>query len=136
MPKLYWLIYETPQGRCHVEADTADAFENMVSAKLTRILGPQKRLEGLSLDNAAKETLRIYRAKFNYCRIHQSKTSLAKAGVELDVIKCYLRDMTIMQTVEWIQKNRAIKISKSAVGRYRVTLLNKLRIYPIMVHNI
>ena len=83
-------------------------------------------LKDTNIDSAAKQAL----AAYHIARRRRSHTSLNRAGVELDVIKCYLQDMTIAQIVKWLEVNKNVAISSSSIGRFCTTLF-RLGITPI-----
>ncbi len=45
-------------------------------------------------------------------------TPISRAGIEPDIIRCYLEKMTIDETVAHIKDNCDFEVSSSAVGRY------------------
>ena len=128
--KAYQFLYKTPHSKIYVEADSAGEIQRMVAAKVFAMVTPPRDFEGLSLVEAAKRALKIYKASMVERKRHPRKSSIETKAVELDVIRCYLENMAISQIVEWLTKNRDVKISKSALGRYCSALI-KLRIYPL-----
>ncbi|MHC4475369.1 MAG: hypothetical protein ACYTEL_06980 [Planctomycetota bacterium] len=48
----------------------------------------------------------------------RSESRITKAGLELDLLTCYLRRMTIKEIVAWFDRERQFKVSSSAVGRH------------------
>lgn len=130
MSRKYRLEYESPHGKCCAEADSLTELEGTVSERIARMITPQQCLEGLSLDDAAKEVLRMYSAPSIDKRRNCGRTTIAKAGMELFAIRCYLLDKTISETVEWLRCNKQVSLSKSAVGRFYRVLFG-LRIAPL-----
>ena len=84
---------------------------------------PQKPAftEICDLDMAARDALRAYKAIVSHNRTQQA-TSIAKAGCELDLIRCYLQGFSIKQTLEYLRINCGLKSSMSGVGRYWTVL--------------
>ena len=70
------------------------------------------------LERAAMQVWRAYKIKIMQTRTNRSLTSIAKAGVELDVIRCFLQDMVDREIIEWLKGNRDVAISKSTMGRF------------------
>ena len=107
------LVIDLPFGRCQVEADGPNELSGAVYA-LYAALGGQCLADGD--DMAAKYLLSMY-----YSERQKSKknrlSSIAEAGLECDLVKCYLRGFTAAKTVEWLKKERQFNASKSAVGR-------------------
>jgi hypothetical protein len=89
-------------------------------SELGNMVATQTIIEKLSLDDSAKVVVNVYDMS---CR-RRYHSSISKAGVELDVAKCYLQNMTIHQIVKWIKVNKKVTVSKSAVGRFCKRLLN------------
>lgn len=76
----------------------------------------QTRLESMGVDLAAKTVEHVYRHvgdKF----MRRRHGSIDSKGVELDVIKCYLANMTIDEAVVSVKKHRKVILSRSAIGR-------------------
>ena len=65
-------------------------------------------------DLRAREAQAQYHSYFGNGR----KTKAQQAGLELDLIKCYMRGMMITRTVSWMWTERRFATSKTAVGRY------------------
>lgn len=131
MSRKYRLEYESPHGKCRAEADSLVELVGMVSERVAMMITPEISIEGLGLDDAAKEVLRVYKM---LCKTRNKRryraTSLAQAGVELDVIRCYLQNMTIDNIIEWLNLHKKTSLSKSAVGRF-CTALFRLGVSPI-----
>jgi hypothetical protein len=66
-------------------------------------------------DIAAKKLMEQYCQQFSENR---RGTPIFRAGLEVDVAKCYFARMTADKTIEWLKKERGFKTSISAVGRY------------------
>ena len=130
MAKAYSFTYTTPEGKVAAEADTGAALQRIITAKVIRVLDVQNLVWSMSPERAAKEALKIYRVTTGHSRARRSRTSLAAAGVEEDVIKCYLQGMTIVQIVEWLRDNRGVTCSMSSVGRF-CAAMRKLNILPL-----
>ena len=71
----------------------------------------------LTLDETAEKMLVDYEDK--YIRFSNRPLSpLRKAGLDMDLIKCYLQGLSTFETVAWLKENRNFVSSKSSVGRY------------------
>jgi len=116
MAEKYRFLIETPEISCDVHTNNFSNFLCMVLEQLAKAVnykGNQTFVDGL--DIKAQKVLEIYRLKINRGRCH---SRLATAGLELDVIKCYLQGMTLAQTLEWLKQNRQFIGSDTALGRY------------------
>ena len=121
----YLLNLVTPGGRCEVQADTMRDLSELVPCGLLGQTYPNTGPEEKdSLEAVAKSLL------IKFLEDHKQKGSfgrsdIARAGFELDLVKCYLQDLTIEHTLKWLKDNRGFVSSKSSVGRYW-TVLNKI----------
>lgn len=73
-----------------------------------------------SQDGTAVIVQRMLRDR--YGKTCNNQTLIARAGLELDLIECYLKGMTILSVVDWMKTERNFTTSKSVVGRYWVKL--------------
>lgn len=116
MVEKYRFLIETPEISCDVHTNNFSNFLCMVFEQLVKAVNSKGNQPFVGdLDVKAKESLELYRSKIKRGRCH---SRVATAGLELDVIKCYLQGMTIAQTLEWLKKNRQFIGSDSAIGRY------------------
>ena len=58
----------------------------------------------------------------------RSRFGVEDAGVEVEVIACYVQRMTLLGTVAWLRDNKGYQSSKSAIHRY----WGKLRRFGIL----
>jgi len=116
MPEKYRFLIETPEISCDVHSNNFNSFLCMVFEQLSKLMNSQKNQPFVdSLDIKAQDTLELYRSKI---KCGQCRSRVTRAGLELDVIKCYLQGMTIAQTCEWLKQNRQFISSDAALGRY------------------
>lgn len=66
-------------------------------------------------DAAAEKLLDQYRQLY---KKNRKQTPIFRAGLEIDLARCYLSRMTNEKTIEWLKKERNFEASLSAVGRY------------------
>ncbi len=118
MPKAFTLIYETPHGTVRAEADTQRELAGMVHDNIARMLIPVSDLDGMTLDEAAGAVLDTYKSVSWGRRQARGATRLYQEDRERDAIRCYLKGLTIAQSVEWLAGNKDVAISKSALGRF------------------
>lgn len=118
MSKRYCLTYETPYSTIRAEADTERELVSVVSERILNVLAVDTGPPNMSLDDAAKVLLKLYRHRPGNRNVHYQFNRIVRAGVELDVIRCYLRDMTIAAMAQWLRKKRDVTVSKSSVGRF------------------
>jgi len=72
----------------------------------------------MSLDDAAKRVLRLYRNPRGDRKLHNDRTRIAQEGVELDVIRYYLQDMTLAAIMKRVMQSKNVSISESSVWRF------------------
>jgi len=130
MAKDYQLVFVSPRGECRAEGDSMDDLEAVVSERIASMLMPQNRLEGMSLDEAAEAVHTMYMNRAQNRRSHRGQTRLSRTRAELDAVRCYLADMTLDETVQWLKRNRDLSISRSSVGRFFVAL-RRLDVQPL-----
>jgi len=118
MSRQYSLIYETPFGAIRAEADTLRQLRSIVSDQVAAMLMPVNELGTMSLDDAAKRVLRLYRNPRGDRKLHNDRTRIAQAGVELDVIRYYLQDMTLAAIMKRVMQSKNVSISESSVWRF------------------
>ena len=84
----------------------------------------------IDIETAARAALDAYKARRFSGRRMPSRTCLEAAGVELDVVRCFMMGLTISETLKAVKIERGVSVSRNAVGRlYRDLFLNK--VYPI-----
>ena len=119
MEKPYSLSLKTPQGGKSVETDRWDVFVSMMLTEAASIINSHnggKEDSPAKLDDLASQILRDYHARYRGHR--NTRTRIAQAGLELDLVRCYLREMRIVETVEWLENHKGFQTSKSVVARY------------------
>ncbi len=128
--KPYQLHIQTPHGSSQIEADNWDDLTLLVPAEIATIITSQTSLDpAVRLDAAARAVLKVYRKRCSRNKkTGLNESTVAKAGLELDVIKLYLQRFTIDQAVTWIKNTHDITTSNSALGRYWCEL-NSLAIH-------
>ena len=127
MDRPYKLTLETPTGEYSLDGESLlDIMLQVLPVLAARLDNYLSRTTTVNALELALQTLNIHKAKQS--RGPQT-TSVAQAGLELQLIECYLRGMRIMETVQWMKTEKRFDISKSAVGRYWVRL-RRLGIYP------
>jgi superfamily II helicase len=116
MAEKYRFLIETPEISCDVHTNTFSNFLCMIFEQLAKAVNSKENQTFVSnLDIKAQEALELYRSKIKRGRC---RSRVAAAGLELDVIKCYLQGKTIAQILEWLKQNKQFVGSKAALGRY------------------
>lgn len=69
-------------------------------------------------DMAAKRLIEQYCQRFVDMNTNRSHSPMYRAGLEVELAKCYLERMSISQAVNWLKKEKNFKTSDTAVGRY------------------
>ena len=113
MGKLYRCEITTPQSSMCFEADSMRELAVRLDAQLS---GPSVLLI------TAKDVLYAYSRAREARGLRDTPTRAATAGVELDIVQCYLRGMMISETVTWLKDHNDFSISKTVIGRYWVAL--------------
>ncbi len=116
--KPYSLNLTTPGGKCAAEADT---MKGLVEITPRGLLGESAEKAGQSGDQRLDDIARALLAVFlntSKGKLKITHTKISKARCEIDLMKCYLLDMTVDEALDWIQENKGVQTSKSAVGRY------------------
>ncbi len=119
MDREYKFKFTTPGGSCQASAGSPEELAFFVPAGVINGLqpkadDPQQR----DLESVAIEVLESLRAHLLETRTRSIHTVVSDAGLELALIKCYLRGLTICQAVGWLKSEHGFECSTSAVGRY------------------
>lgn len=101
-----------------------ELWDSVIKESLTlpRREQANKNASDTDLDKVAKEALKAYEDSLSKGKHSRHLTSMARASVELDVIRCYLQGMTVAGIIEWLRRNKKVTISKSPVGRFCTAL--------------
>lgn len=115
----YKFKFTTPGGSCKASAGSPEELAFFVPAGVVKGLlpkadNPQQR----DLESVAVEVLESLRAHLLETRTRGIRTVVSEAGLELALIKCYLRGLTILQAVDRLKSEHDFECSSSAVGRY------------------
>jgi len=151
-PGSYRLSLNTPYGGYQIEgvsaahlillssSETTGIIESLIGSKSKLAFGMAVREslrpcnagngKDFNLDVAAREALETYYASKPKPTRRYHGTTISRAGLELDLVKCYLRNMTVKQTIEWLKKNKDFDTNKSVVSRY-TTALWKFGVHPV-----
>ena len=119
MDKDYKFKFTTPDGSCKASAGSPEGLAFFVPAGVVNSLqpGPDKP-EQRNLESVAAEVLESLRAHLLETRARWIHTTISRAGLELALIKCYLRGMTVDEAHTWLVDNCDFDASRSSVGRY------------------
>ena len=123
------LTIETSQGKSLFEGNQWDILSYLISGDIARLVaGGINTNPGRDIDVVAKQVLKVFESYFRHRkRLYRSR--LTKVGLELDLVKCYLRGLTISETIKWLKAHKGFRISTTAVGRYW-EVLNRIGITP------
>lgn len=119
MDREYKFQLTTPGGSSEASADSlADLAVHVPAGVVNGVRPkaddpPQRDLESVAKE--ALESLRSYQLETGTRTVH---TVFSDAGLELALIKCYLRGITVHGALDWLQGEHDFTCSKSAVGRY------------------
>jgi len=114
------ILLVTPEGEHTFNGDALELLDVVVSGQLRRLLIASVKVLGNNPQEAAVRVLTMYQAEYGRAgRVLRKRLNPAvAAGVEVDIIRCYLSDMTISGTVDWLRVNKGFTTSLSAIGRY------------------
>ena len=127
MDSPYELTLRTPTGEYSLDGESLlDIMLQVLPVVAARLDNYFSRTTTVNATQLALQALNLHKAKQS--RGPQT-TSVAQAGLEIQLVGCYMRGMRIMETVQWMKTEKKFDISKSAVGRYWVKL-RRLGIYP------
>ncbi len=119
MDREYKFKFTTPGGSCKASAGSPEELAFFVPAGVVNGLRPKgDDPQQSELDSMAKEVLKSLRVYLLDVRGRVCHTAIATAGMELALIKCYLRGMTIAQAIDHLMIEHGFETSYSAVGRY------------------
>lgn len=127
MSRDFGIKVTTPRGECQVDADSVEGLVELLPAGL---LGIAKKASSNDLGAIANEALEKLHAHVREVKGNAGHTNIARAGLELVVVLCYLRGMRIAEAVRYLLNMHEFKTSESSVGRYW-TPLYKLGILPV-----
>ena len=119
MGREYKFKFTTPGGSCKASAGSPEELAFFVPSGLVNGLqaGPNKPQQR-ELECAARKALESLRSHLLETRSQIVHTVFSDAGMELALIICYLRGMTVYGAVDWLKAEHDFECSKSAVGRY------------------
>ena len=119
MDREYKFKLTTPGGLSEASADSLEDLAVHVPAGIVNGLQPKADdPPQRDLDSMAKEVLEALRVYLLKVRGRVGHTAISTAGLELVLIKCYLRGLTIAQAMDHLVSEHSFEASYSAVGRY------------------
>jgi len=114
MAKAFCCTFTTPQGIQGFEADTWGCLVGMLS----RLITAAETMEGQGdLESTAQAVVDAYNATFKSQKDIQG-SRIKRAGLEIDIARCYLLGLTLEQTVAMLRQEKGFKTSHTAIGRY------------------
>lgn len=115
----YKIIIKTPQSE---SAFFGDTWKEALTIFLKYIDVSQFDGSGVFVNLTAKKAQKYLRYHFPT----KTRTKADERGIELDLIKCYVKGLKIEEAVECIGNEKGVILSKSCVGRYwrKLRLLN------------
>lgn len=118
MTGAYSLTIKTPQGESVFEGDRWDILSHLISGEIARLVAAGINANpGSDLDVVARNVLKVFKAYYRHRkRLHRSR--LSAVGLELELAKCYLRGLSINETVKWLKAKKNFRVSMTAIGRY------------------
>ena len=126
----YKISFSTPNGQIDAEANSVEAMDSLLFNDVADLIKPVHLAEKSELDLAVEDALQKYQEYKNTELQKHRQTSMEIAGIEADVIRCYLSSMTIVNTMKWVKMKRGTQLSKTAIGRFFRVLFD-LKIYRL-----
>jgi hypothetical protein len=120
----YFLTINTSVGRCQIAADSWHVIADLID--------PSNLMYNSNGDvqNAARRAQKAYHKSYRHSRNGKGRSRATQEGIEIEVISCYIMGWTCKEALNWIEKQKGIKLSKSAVGRYW-TRLKRIGVIPL-----
>ena len=116
MVKAYSCTFTTPQGSQAIEAESWECLVSTILTWVSSIITANAQPEQKDdLDSTAEAMMNVYEGRFG--NVRQRLSQITRAGVELDVIRCYLRGMTCDEAVVWLREHAGFTTSHSVIGR-------------------
>ena len=105
----YILTFSTPNSDCRVEADSLDELIRIVPNYVGEVLS-KSLIPRVNIYEKATKIHQDYNRRFPLSGKRYARSTVARAGHELDVIVCYLLGWTAYETVQWLKKHRSFVI--------------------------
>jgi hypothetical protein len=130
MTGTYSLTIKTPQGESVFEGDRWEILSYLISGEIARLVAAEINANpGNDLEVVARKVLKVFKAYYRHRkRLHRSRISAV--SLELELVKCYLRGLTINETVKSLKAKKNFRVSMSAIGRYW-EVLSRIGITPV-----
>ncbi len=110
----YSFCLKSPCGEIRCEADTYEEVIRLMRASASDTV--ESIISGLDFESHAKALYGAFKSQYGHSQNGQSPIEIN--GLEIDLARCFLQRMTILQAIEWLRINKNFKCSRSAVGRY------------------
>jgi len=110
-------IFRTPAGEVRGAAGSLEALRPLLPVG---VVGGVRRVkaEGTPLEEKARQVLQEFR-EFVLAKVGRYRpTALSRAGLELALVKCYLKGLSIDEAAAYLANVSGTEPSHSAVGRY------------------
>jgi hypothetical protein len=110
----YIIHIKTPSGEARIGADTWEGLVKLMPASIEQAMPGGVQDEAFEARVNALYT--AFKKKYN-CD-SRCPSPIETHGFEGDLVRCFLRRMTIMQAVNWLENSKSFKVSRAAIGRY------------------
>lgn len=115
----YAFSYVTPDGEMNATAKTKEALLGLIPADVRGLPVAALPVQVDPLDEAASNVYKEYVSRFGHSRGPSgSGISRASREIKIEVIKCYLREMTIEDVTGHLADCFGYNASTSAIGRF------------------
>jgi len=105
---------KTPSGEAKISADTWERLIKLMPASIKQAMPGGVQDE--AFEAHVKALYEAYKKRFKISP--RSRSPIETHCVDIDLVRCFLRRMTIKQAAEWLKTNKSVESSLSAIGRY------------------
>lgn len=125
MDSKYELAFKVPCGSATVQAENMDNLiqctHELCSISLPSVFG-DKKSEAAKAKQKASVICQALIVLDGQEGKNASRSKVSRAGLDYEVIDCYLKNMTIDEIAKYIKKKKKVNLSRSAIGRYTARL--------------
>lgn len=120
----YLIKIETPEGFAVISANSQEQIKKIVEQ------GPVTQIIAILSNKDLNSQYAKFHSKYSADKKTNQQSRIWKAGLEKVVLGCYLKGMQLLETKDFLEKNRNFIASRSAIHRYWVKF-GKCGIIPL-----
>ncbi len=110
----YTIHVKTPFGEAKIGADTWEGLVKLMPASIEQAMPGGGQDE--AFESRVKAFYAAYKERFN--KRPKCESPIESHGLEIDLVRCFLRRMTAQQAAEYLLTAKGFNTSKSSIGRY------------------